>query len=500
MQQEAVKKLKRVKIDTYREVIAFLHKEQTTGPSLGLHPLDRVELGWEGKKILAVLNLTEEPFLNKHEVGLSEYGFLQFGVPEGAEVEIHPAPPPSSLELIKKKVYGNPLTPTEYMKIIQDIVAGRYSKAELAAFVTACSVHRLPDGEVVALAEAMVQTGEVLDFHEDLVVDKHSIGGVPGNRTTLILVPIIAAYGLPIPKTSSRAITSPAGTADTAEALANVDLPLQTIYEIVQQERGCFVWGGALKLAPADDIIISVERPLSLDCEGQMIASILSKKKAAGSTHILIDIPVGPGTKVEQMDHAQHLLTRFENIGVQLGLHVKVILTDGSQPIGNGIGPGLEARDVLKVLQNDPNAPQDLKEKSILLAAEILTFTEGLDLWEAKKTTRRILESGEALAKMERIRALQGSRILPKLSPHHHDVCASHSGVITAIGNREIARVARLAGAPKNKRAGVLLFKKVGAQIEVREPLFRIYASNPTTLKFASQFWEEHKAAIQVSS
>ncbi len=231
-----------------------------------------------------------------------------------------------------------------------------------------------------------------------------------------------------------------------------------------------------------------------------MIASILSKKQAAGSTHILIDIPVGPGTKVEQMEHAQHLLARFEKIGAQLGLQVKVVLTDGSQPIGYGIGPGLEARDVLKVLHNDPEAPQDLKEKSILLAAEILTFTEGIDIWEAKQITHRILESGEALAKMERIRALQGSRTLPELSTHHHDVYASHSGVVTAIGNREIARIARLAGAPKNKRAGVLLFKKVGTQIKDGELLFRIYASNPTTLKFASQYWQEHKTTIQIST
>lgn len=491
-------RLKQVKIDTYREVIAFLHKDHATSPYLGLHPLDRVELSWEKKRILAVLNLTNENFLNKHEIGLSEHGFMQFGVPEGTKVEIRPAPPPSSLELIKKKVAGAQLTPGDYTKIVQDIVAGRYSKVELAAFVTACSVHQLSDTEVSALANVMVQTGKVLDFHEEIVVDKHCIGGVPGNRTTLVLVPIIAAYGLPIPKTSSRAITSPAGTADTAEALANVDLSLQTIYDIVQKEHGCFVWGGALNLAPADDIIISVERPLSLDCEGQMIASILSKKKAAGSTHVLIDIPIGQGAKIENLESAQHLGSRFSKVGTQMGLHVKTVFTEGSQPIGNGIGPGLEARDVLKVLKNEPDAPQDLKEKSILLAAEMLEFTTPLDLAAAKQIVRDILESGKALAKMERIRTLQGSHPLPDFSPHYVDICASRQGIITSIGNREIARIARLAGAPKSKSAGVFLYKKIGASVEAEAPLFRIYASNLTTLEFARYFWEEHKTAIQI--
>jgi len=382
---------------------------------------------------------------------------------------------------------------------VQDIVAGRYSKVELTAFVTACSLHQLPDIEVSALAEAMVQTGEILDFSEQIVVDKHCIGGVPGNRTTLIVVPIIAAYGLPIPKTSSRAITSPAGTADTAEVLANVDLSVQQIYEMVQTEHGCIVWGGALNLAPADDVIISVERPLSLDCEGQMIASILSKKKAAGSTHILIDIPVGPGAKIMNNNQARHLSERFNKVGVKLGLQIKSIFTDGAQPIGQGIGPGLEARDVLKVLRNEPGAPQDLKEKSILLAAEMLEFTTTHDLVEAKIIARRILESGEAMAKMERIRALQGNRELPTDSRYFLDVCAEQSGIITSIGNREIARTARLAGAPKNKRAGIFLYKKVRAQVKAGEPLFRIYASNPTTLEFARHFWEENRTAIQIS-
>ena len=139
---------------------------------------------------------------------------------------------------------------------------------------------------------AMIGSGTALDFGPGPIADKHCIGGVPGNRTTMVVVPILAALGLVVPKTSSRAITSPAGTADTMATLAEVSLAPERLHQVVRAAGACIAWGGALGLAPADDILITVERPMELDTEAQMVASILAKKKTVGATHVLIDIPV----------------------------------------------------------------------------------------------------------------------------------------------------------------------------------------------------------------
>jgi len=196
----------------------------------------------------------------------------------------------------------------------------------------------------------MIDAGSRLSWPHDIVVDKHCVGGLPGNRTTPIVVAIAAACGLIIPKTSSRAITSPAGTADTMETLTEVSLSLDDMRRVVDREGGCIVWGGSMNLSPADDILIRVERPLDFDSEGQMVASVLSKKLSAGSTHLVIDIPVGPTAKVRSTVMADSLALRLTQVGEALGLTLRVRQTDGTQPIGRGIGPSLEALDVLAVL------------------------------------------------------------------------------------------------------------------------------------------------------
>ncbi len=170
---------------------------------------------------------------------------------------------------------------------------------------------RLSAAETVALTDAMVKTGDRLSWQASKVADKHCIGGLPGNRTSMIVVPIIAAAGLIIPKTSSRAITSPAGTADVMETLTRIDLDIHEMRRLVEREGGCIVWGGSMQLSPADDILIGVERPLDFDSEGQLVASVLSKKIATGSSHVVIDIPVGPTAKLRTLEAASRLESRL---------------------------------------------------------------------------------------------------------------------------------------------------------------------------------------------
>src|SRR5690606_7522873 len=250
------------------------------------------------------------------------------------------------------------------------ISKGRYADVHLASFITACAGDALDIEEMTYLTQAMVDAGEKLQWDQTPIVDKHCIGGLPGNRTTPLVVAIVAAYGLTMPKTSSRAITSPAGTADTMEVLTNVTLSLEEIKIVVEKEGGCVVWGGTAQLSPADDVLIKIEKALDIDSEGQLIASVLSKKAAAGSTHVVIDIPVGETAKVRSTEMAQKLQDHMETVGNAVGLNVKVVVTDGTQPVGRGIGPTLEAIDILKVLKNEEDAPKDLTERALLLATE----------------------------------------------------------------------------------------------------------------------------------
>ncbi|HIP53096.1 MAG TPA: thymidine phosphorylase family protein, partial [Chromatiales bacterium] len=370
-------KLRKVAIDTYKENIAYLHRNCPVYRSEGFQALNKIEVHKEGDRqpVIAVLNVVDDEAITAPgELGLSEQAYDQLGIPEGTFVRIEHAQPPASLKSVHRKIAGEPLEPDEYRGITRDIVENRYSKIEMAAFLVGCAETGMEREEVLSLTHAMIESGERLDWGEPLVADKHCIGGIPGNRTTMLIVPIVAAHGLLMPKTSSRAITSPAGTADTMEVLAEVNLKPGRMHDIVRHQRGCLAWGGTARLAPVDDILISVERPLSMDSPSQMVASILSKKMAAGATHLLIDIPLGPTAKVRDYRAALTLRKLFEFVGDRLGLHLEVMLTDGRQPVGNGIGPVLETRDVMRVLESSPAAPNDLREKALQLAGRILEF------------------------------------------------------------------------------------------------------------------------------
>ncbi len=489
-------KLRQVAIDTYKENVAYLHRDCPLYRSEGFQALNKIEIkdGEDRPPAIAVLNIVDDDSLvAPDELGLSEQTFAQFGQKERTPVFIDHATPPQSLRAVHAKIAGERLSQADFLKICEDIVRNRYSKIEIAAFLVGCAESGMEREEMLYLTQAMVETGERLNWGEPLVVDKHCIGGIPGNRTTMIIVPIVAAHGMLMPKTSSRAITSPAGTADTMEVLARVNLDLDKLREIVNHQRGFLAWGGTARLAPVDDILISVERPLAMDSKGQMIASILSKKIAAGSTHLLIDIPVGPSAKVHTQAEALRLRKLFEYVGDRAGLQLEVVITDGSQPIGHGIGPALEARDVMRVLENDPRAPLDLKEKALQLAGRILEFDPDVRGGQGYHLARDLLESGRALHKMQDIIAAQGAHAFPPdPAKLEHQVLAPADGMVTAIDNLQIAHIARLAGAPMDKSAGIDLHKKLHDRVSKDEPLYSVYAEFAADFQFAVHATEEN--------
>ncbi len=491
-------RIKKIGIDTYRENVAYMHRDCCVYRAAGFQALSKIKISRDGNGILAVLNVVlDERICAPGELGLSEPAFSQLGLKEGTEVKIDHPEPPQSMDAVRRKIAGDTLKEEDFYAITKDIVEHRYSKMELSAFLVACAETGLERDEVLSYTKAMADSGQRLHWGRDMVVDKHCIGGIPGNRTSMIIVPIVAAFGLLIPKTSSRAITSPAGTADTMEVLSEVNLEPKRLREIVKMENGCLAWGGTSHLAPVDDLLITVERPLSLDAPGQMIASILSKKLAAGSTHLLLDIPVGPTAKIRHRHQALRLRKLFEYVGDRIGIQIEVLITDGSQPIGRGVGPVLEARDVMKVLENAPDAPEDLREKAIELSGRIIEFHPDVRGGTGSKIAREILDSGKALKKMNSIIALQGKRKeKPRLGHLKYDYLSPRDGKVLEINNWIISRTARLAGAPLDKGAGVDLFKKVGDKVKKGDVLFRIYSEFESDFQFAKNYVKKNPAYL----
>jgi thymidine phosphorylase len=483
--QAGVLKAKPLPLDTFRENVVILARYSRVLRPERLRGSRKVEVRLNDRALLATTIIAEESLVAPDEIGVPEPLLHRLGARPGDLLQVSPARPPESLSAIRGKLAGAALDDDAYAAVARDLAAHRWSDMEVAAFLVACASFMTPE-ETLGLTRGMIAAGTRLTWDGRQVVDKHCIGGIPGNRTSLIVVPIVAAHGLTIPKTSSRAITSPAGTADTMEVLARVDLSEGEMRAVVEICGGCIAWGGRVNLSPADDVLISVERPLSIDTPDQMVASILSKKVAAGVAQLVIDVPVGPSAKVRDGRAAVRLKKLFEFVAANLGISAEVVLTDGSQPIGRGVGPVLEARDVSQVLANDRFAPQDLREKAIRLAGRVLETDPNLAGGKGEARARELLDSGAARAKMEAIMATQGPSPLQQgLGGLQHEVCAARSGSVSSVDCLRIANVARLAGAPTDPGAGVDLLKRVGDTVRAGEPLYRIYGSDSSDFAFA---------------
>jgi len=492
-------RLRRLGIDTYQEPVLYMHRDCHVCHSEGFEAQSRVEVALNGRTIVATLNVVTGGFVSPDEAGLSEAAWRLLHASDGDVATLRHPPPLESLGHVRAKVYGRHLTPAAFAAVIGDVAAGRYSDLQLAAFVTACAGDHLDLEETVSLTRAMVDVGERMTWGPGMVLDKHSVGGLPGNRTTMLIVPIVAACGLRIPKTSSRAITSPSGTADTMETLAPVALDVPQIKRVVESTGACIVWGGAVRLSPADDILIRVERPLDLDSQGQLVASVLSKKAAAGATHVVIDMPVGPTAKVRSVQAAQDLGRQLEQVGAALGLHVRVVATDGLAPVGCGIGPALEARDVLAVLQRRPQAPSDLALRSAQLAGQLLELGGAAAAGAGAQLALDVLRDGRAWVKFQQICEAQGGMRQPPVAPHRRPMPAPRSGSVIAIDNRRLARIAKLAGAPQSPSAGVDLHVHTGDFVERGQPLFTLHADSPGELAYAVEYATSQADTVHVA-
>ncbi len=459
--------------------IALLSEESAS--SLGVHSSDRIRIKYGNQELIAIANIAE--FFSPKRIGFYDETAKALGVKEDETVSVSLAPLPESLFNVRAKLHGERLREDDIVTIVRDVVERHLSTAEISAFLTALSIHGLSTSENEALSRAMVATGKTISFGEGPILDKHSVGGIPGDKTSMLVVPIVAAAGYTIPKTSSRAITSPAGTADRVETLCPVNLKIDEIKNVVAKTGGCLVWGGALELAPADDLFIQVEYPLGID--PMLLPSILSKKKAMGATHVAIDIPTGMGAKIKTRTEAYTLASDFVDLGKRLGLNIQCALTYGDQPLGCGIGPALEAREALVTLLG--GGPPDLRDKAVSLAGMLFEMV-GAENGRAK--AEELIDSGKAAAKLREIIAAQGGN--PKVMPddipvgcEHAEVKSDRAGKVIWLSTDNIVRIAREAGAPKEKGAGMILHAKLGETVHRDSVLFEVYADRSSKLTSA---------------
>jgi putative thymidine phosphorylase len=473
--------------------VAILNKDIAKTIFAGLN--ERILIKYNSKRIVAVLDLSSK-IAEEGEIVLSTEILDYLHLSGGETITVEVATKPRAIQTINKKLRCEILNEKEIFNIIQSIVNNELSETEIAFFISAIYECGMSMNEIIWLTKAMFKTGKQLKFKSKFVVDKHSIGGIAGNRTTPIVVSICAASGLTMPKTSSRAITSAAGTADVLEAVCKVNFSIKEIKKIVEKTNACMVWGGALGFAPADDKIIRVESEINIDPEPNLLASIMAKKLSAGSKYILIDIPYGKFAKVDK-SKAIKLKSRFEEIGRHFNLKLKCVITDGRQPIGNGIGPVMELRDIIDILGNNDNKPHnDLRDKSLFLAGEIFELCGKAKKGHGKKLAEEILKSGKAFNKFQQIIKAQKGDLNNKnlsLAKFSYNICAEKNCKVVMIDNKKVNLLARIAGSPDDKKAGLYLFKHLNESLKKGDKIITIYSQSKGKLNDAVDFYKENK-------
>lgn len=473
----------------------MIHEE--TAKELSLHVGRRILIKTKkDREIVSIVDTIKE-IITPKEIAVSEEIIKTLNLKDNQIVDIQPAERPHSIILIKKKLKGEKLNQEEIQEIIENIANNSLTETEVAFFVSAVFAKGMSLTETKYLTEAMVNTGKRLRL-KGRIADKHSIGGVAGNRTTPLVVPICAAKGLIIPKTSSRAITSAAGTADVIETVAKIEFSIPEIKKIIKKTNACLVWGGAIGLAPTDDKIIRIERIAGIDSPAQVLASILSKKISVDSKYVLIDIPYGKSAKVNKKQ-ALKLKSGFLKLGKKFGLKINVVLTDGSEPIGNGIGAVLELKEILKILKREtylPNYPKDLETRSVFLAGKLLELAGKSKKGNGIREAEEILNSGKAFKKFQQIIEAQGGDLsrLNKLKPKFsHIIKAKSNARIKHIDNKLINKLATIAGCPEDKAAGLYIHKKKGQEVKKNQPLLTIYTMSKDKLEHAKKFYKDNR-------
>lgn len=466
------------------EPVVLMHEEDCA--AIGVKENDRVSIS--GQKSTVALVTLSDTLVDKGVIMMPTPVMTRSGSKEGDEVEVIYSSKPDSVRSIRRKMDGEKLSREEIESVVVDILDNKLSKIEISAWLTALYINGMDIDEIADFTKSMAHTGDIIKFDREPVFDFHSFGGVPGNKITPIVVSIVAAAGVMIPKMSSRAISSACGTSDFVETFCDVEIDADSVKRISEETGGLFAWGGGMNIAPVDDLVIKIEHPLGINPRAQMLASIMSKKVAIGANYLLVDIPTGSGTKVPTIEVARAYARDLMDLGERLDMHIECAITYADQPVGSAVGPILEARECISILEGAKH-PSSVIEKACDCAGIILDMA-GIPGGAVR--AKEILESGEAYKKFMQIVVAQGGR--PDLKStdlvpgkFSEDIVASKSGYVHSIHNKDIVAIAKASGAPNDKGAGLIINKKKGQRVEAGEVLFTIYADNEAKLRRARE-------------
>ncbi len=481
-------KLKRIPVTYCKENVIFLNIKNDF-----LHFRDdlrvlRAEVHSASEKVCGMVAVVyDDDFVAEDEVGLSAQAFDMFGSEEGTEVSLMPfSVSPASMPSVRRKMNGGVLAMGEYKSIVDDVNAGRYSASEIAAFEVAMASFPSPQ-EVYFLTKAMVAKGKRLKWDRETVVDQVCIGGVAGDRVGPIAQAIVMAAGMCVPKVLFRSQQDASSSLDVMEVLCDTDLSEGEFADTVNNLGGAVVNGkGDMHLSNVEMQLSEVEEVIGLGNVQVMVASIITNAVLAGVTNLLVDIPVATSAVVKNVNEAIRLKKLFEYVADMMGLGIDVVITDGSEPVGNGVGPGLQASNDMNVLKCSKDASYDLREKSLFVAGRLLEFDSKIAAGEGYKMAQEILDSGKALEQMNALIEAQGSESIAELGQMTRDITATVSGRIDSINSAQINRIALVAGAPLYAGAGIDLLKHSGDKVEQGEVIYRIYATAPMEFAFAS--------------
>jgi pyrimidine-nucleoside phosphorylase len=399
-----------------------------------------------------------------------------------------------AIDVIRKKRDGHELLPAEIEYLVRAYTSGEIPDYQVSAWLMAVILRGLTRAETSVLTDAMLHSGDVLDLSEFLAkkVDKHSTGGV-GDKTSLVLAPLVAAGGLIVPMISGRGLGHTGGTLDKLESIPgfNVNLPLPDFRRVLAA-CGCAMIGQTSEIAPADrklyalrDVTGTVESPY-LIC-----ASIMSKKLAEGIDSLVLDVKTGCGAFMKKDEDAEFLAELMVETGERMGKSVIALITNMDQPLGTHVGNALEVVEVIEVLRGQ--GPEDLKELCIELAARMFQLGEVADtVVQGKALVQQLISSGKALERFRQMVTLQGgdARVLddPGLLPKaslRQDVKSAHTGHISGIDCEAVGHACVILGGGREKKedtvdpaVGIVLHRKLGDAVAAGEPLCTVHANS----------------------
>jgi pyrimidine-nucleoside phosphorylase len=406
--------------------------------------------------------------------------------------------------MIAKKRDGHALTREEMEQFVMGYVRGKVTDYQAAAWLMACFLQGLNEAETLALTEVMANSGERLDLSDvpPPTLDKHSTGGV-GDKTSLILVPLLAAGGIHIAKMSGRGLGFTGGTVDKLESIPGyqTDLDTQAILRQVKQVGGCLV-GQSEGLVPADKKLYALrDSTATVESIALIASSIMSKKLAGGAQNILLDVKMGSGSFMGDLEHAHELASTLVKIGQGAGRKTHALLTDMSQPLGRAVGNALEVREAIEVLTPGTRGDTRLRTLCLQLAAHAFVMCGISESLEAGgEHAEDLLSSGAALAKFRQIVLAQGGSpqvvddpsLLPQ-APHQVPVAARETGTIQSLDARKVAEAAAVLGAGRQKKedpvdhaVGVEMLKQIGDRVQTGEPVFIIHAREESQVEAAA--------------